>query len=138
VLRRLTVNPRLVPLASAAADARISRKRTGKTLAIIGFVLLGVGDIAGSAIIVSTPGYPNVESGHEDRIVAGLAVAGIGLGVGLALAIPGLVKMGRESEDEKRLREAYSPPPPRFIGSQDLHAQVLGRTFVTPVFSTTF
>jgi hypothetical protein len=80
-------------------------------MAIIGFSILGIGDIVGTAIIMSTPGYPNVKSSDQGQMMAGLGVALLSLGIGLALGIPGIMKMSRESEIETRAREHYKPTP---------------------------
>ena len=106
-------------------------------MAIVGFTILGVGDIAGTYIIVSTPGYPNVKSENQDRMYLGVGVGVLSLAVGLALAIPGLVKMASPSEVEQRALDAYSP------GWHDVSfrfspPQVLGKTLTTPVWSYTF
>jgi hypothetical protein len=143
ISQRLALDSRLTPLAVAAADARMSRKSTGKVMAILGFTLLGVGDIVGSVIIVTTPGYPNIEAGHEGRVLVGLAVAVVSLGVGLGLAIPGLVKMARPGEEEKRALDAYGPgqrlgPPyeaPRPVLGPP---QASGATISAPIFSMAF
>jgi hypothetical protein len=52
-------------------------------------------------------------------------------------AIPGLIKMGRESEEEKQFRNSYSPAQPT-MDLRDRTTQPLGRTFATPPRSTTF
>jgi hypothetical protein len=137
VAYRLSTNPRLVPLAAAAADARASRRSTGKIMTIVGFTILGVGDIAGTYIIMSTPGYPNVKSEDRGRVYLGLGVGVLSLGVGLALAIPGLIKMASPSEVEERALDAYSPGW-RDVGFQSPPPQVLGKTVATPVWSFTF
>jgi hypothetical protein len=137
VAYRLSMNPNLVPLAAAAADARSSRRRTGKIMAIVGFTILGVGDIVGTYIVISTPGYPKVQSGNYGRMYLGVGVGLASLAVGLALAIPGLIKMARMTEVENRAVDAYAP------GRRDLSYQytppmVLGRTVGTPVWSFAF
>jgi hypothetical protein len=137
VAYRLSQNPNLVPLATAAADARTSRRTTGKVMAIVGFTILGVGDIAGTYIIVSTPGYPKVESGHENRMYLGLGIGVASLAVGLALAIPGLIKMARPTEVEERALDAYSPGW-RDVSFQFPPPQVLGKTVISPIWSFTF
>jgi len=137
IQHRLSTNPKLIPLAAAAANAHASRRTTGKVMAIVGFTILGVGNIAGTYIVVSTPGYPNVKSENQDRMYLGVGVGLLALAAGLALAIPGLVKMASPSEVEQRALDAYSPgwqdasfrfPPP----------QVLGKTLTAPVWSFTF
>jgi len=138
VQHRLSTDPKLMPLAAAAADARASRRTTGKVMAIIGFTVLGVGDIAGTYIVLSTPGYPNVKTEDQGRMYLGLGVGLLSLAVGLALAIPGLVKMASLSEVEQRALDVYSP------GWQDVSfrylppPQVLGKTLTAPIWSTTF
>jgi hypothetical protein len=109
ITQRLASDPNLARLAGQAADARMSRKRAGKVMAIVGFTVLGVGDIVGTAIVISTPGYPNVEKGHEGRILLGLGIGVGALAVGLALAIPGLVKMAKASDVENQALELYAP-----------------------------
>jgi len=112
VARRLQLDPKLAALAAAAVEARASRKSTGTTLAIVGFTLLGVGDIAGAAIIVATPGYPNVESGHSGQVLVGLGVAVISPGVGLAIGIPGVVKLAKYSDEENAAAAYYEQNAP--------------------------
>jgi len=134
---RLTMDPRLKPIAASAADARMSRRGAGKVMAIVGFTILGVGDIVGSIIMVTTPGYPNIESGHEGRFFVGVAVAVVSLGVGLGLAIPGLVKMARPGDEENRALDSYTSGP-RQAPAPAAPPQVLGKTITAPVFSLAF
>jgi hypothetical protein len=134
---RLSTNARLVPLAAAAADARTSRRSTGKVMAIVGFTILGVGDIAGSYILVTTPGYPNIQSGHTNRIFLSLGVAVGSLAIGLALGITGIHKMAHPTEVEERALDAYSPGW-RDVSFQFPPPQVLGKTVASPVWSFTF
>jgi hypothetical protein len=147
VASRLSTNPRLVPLAAAAANARMSRRSTGKAMAIVGFTILGVGDIVGGAIIASTPGYPNVQPGHGNRILLGVGVGVVSLGVGLALAIPGLIKMASPSDIENRALDYYAPgrrevevsvqvaPVPAPVPAQ---VTVMGKTVTSPLLSVAF
>jgi MFS family permease len=107
VVGRLALDPNLVPLAAAAADARDSRKSTGKIMAITGFSILGVGDIVGAVVIAATPGYPNIRSDGWQQVGIGLGVALGALAVGLAIAIPGVVKMGKYSDAENAAVEYY-------------------------------
>jgi hypothetical protein len=137
VQTRLSTNPRLVPLAAAAADARTSRRSTGKAMAIVGFTILGVGDAAGAYILVTTPGYPKVESGHTNRIFLSVGVAVGSLALGLSLGIPGILKMTRPTEVEERALDAYSPNW-RDISFQPPAPQVLGKTVTSPLWSFTF
>jgi hypothetical protein len=138
VSQRLAMDPGLAPLAAAAADARMRRKSTGKVLMIVGFAILGVGDIVGTAIMVSTPGYPsNIESGQEGRLLVGVAVDLVCLGVGLALAIPGIVKMARQGDEENRALDYYAPARGQGV-YQVAPPQVLGSTIALPVLSFDF
>ena len=137
VAYRLSTNPKLVPLAAAAADARASRRSTGKIMAIVGFTILGVGDIVGTYIIMSTPGYPNVKSEDQGRVYRGLGIGVLSLAAGLALAIPGLIKMASPSEVEQRALDAYSQGW-RDVSFQFPPPQVLGKTVASPVWSHTF
>jgi hypothetical protein len=137
VSQRLAMDPRLTILAASAADARMSRRATGKVLIILGFTILGVGDIAGWLIMVTTPGYPTVKSGHEGQFFLGIGVGVISLGVGLALAIPGLVAISRPGDEENRALDYYVPG--RRPGVYQVEPpQVLGKTITTPVFSLAF
>jgi len=138
VSSRLSTDPKLLPLAIAAADVRLRRKRTGKTLTIVGFAVLGVGDIAGTIIMMSTPGYPtNIKKENVGQVILGAAIDVVGLGAGLAMAIPGLLKMARETEVEAQAREYYSPPEPE-VGEQEKRAQLQGTALTLPILGATF
>jgi hypothetical protein len=137
VAYRLSQNPNLVPLAASAADARTSRRTTGKVMAIVGFTILGVGDITSAYILVTTPGYPKIESGHENRLFLSAGIALGSIAVGLALAIPGLIKMARPSEVENQALDAYAPGR-REVSYLLTPPQVLGQTVTMPVWSSTF
>lgn len=141
VAYRLSREPQLVPLAASAADARRSRRSSGKVMAVTGFVILGVGDIIGTAIIVTTPGYPEVESGHEKRILLGAGIGVVALAIGLGLAIPGLIRMARETEVETRARESYRPSGPSELSSlQTLSPQLspIAASLYSPILSGRF
>jgi hypothetical protein len=137
VQNRLATHPKLVPLAAAAADARTSRRSTGKAMAIGGFTILGVGDIAASYILVTTPGYPNVQSGHTNRIFLSVGVAVGSLALGLSLGITGILKLAHPTEVEERALDAYSPGW-RDVSFQFPPPQVLGKTVTSPVWSFIF
>ena len=137
VAYRLAQNPDLVPLAASAADARSSRRTTGKILAIVGFSILGLGDITATYILVTTPGYPKIESGHENRIFLSAGIALGSIAIGLALAIPGLVQMAKPSEVEKQALDAYAPGT-REVSYQFQPPQVTGKTVTAPVWSFRF
>jgi hypothetical protein len=139
VAYRLSQNPNLVPLAASAADARTSRKTTGKVMAIVGFTILGVGEITSTYIFVTTPGYPKIESGHDNRILLSAGIALGSIAVGLALAIPGLMKMARPSEVEDQALDAYAPGRREVEVSYLLTPpQALGQTVTLPVWTSTF
>jgi hypothetical protein len=137
VAYRLSQNPNLVPLAASAADARASRRRTGKIMAIVGFTILGVGDLTSAYILATTPGYPKIGSGHENRVFLSAGMALGSIAVGLALAIPGLVKMASPTEVENEALDAYAPGR-RDISYQSNPPQLLGKTVTAPVWSSTF
>ena len=131
---RFATDPNLLPLAAKAADARMSRKTTGLIMTVVGFTILGAGEIASSVILVTTPGYPDME-GHEGRFLLGAGVAFASLGVGLALGIPGILKMTRTSEAEERALDAYSPTRPDLAARPALGP---GRVLVAPLLGVTF
>jgi len=105
VKEHLTQDPGLAPLALQAVDARHQRKAVGATLAGIGIAVFVLADIAGTVIIVTAPGYPEVLD--TSRVLGGLAVSLAGLGVGAALAIPGFIKIGKSSDEENKAADYY-------------------------------
>jgi len=119
VAQRLASDPGLLPLAAAAADARLARRHSGATLTTAGFLVLGVGLLGGGVLIVSglTPSgcgweEPNCGGGDNDGTVhAGFAALLVGLVAGPALAIPGLVKLARTTQVEADALERYGAPP---------------------------
>jgi hypothetical protein len=52
VWQRLLADPGLVRYAAAAADARLERRASGKTMTIVGFTVLGVGAAAGYGLFL--------------------------------------------------------------------------------------
>jgi hypothetical protein len=112
VSQRLQGDAALGPLVVSAADAHDERKRTGTLLVVAGGVVFGVSDVVGTLIILTTPGYPYIQSQDTGREVLGLAVALAGLGVGLGLAIPGVFDLAKKSDEERRAVEYYAPAPP--------------------------
>ena len=110
VTQRLRGDAALGPLVVAAADAHEERRRTGKVLVITGGVIFGVSDVAGAIVILTTPGYPFVQSQDDARVVLGLAIAVVGIAAGLALVVPGILKLAKHSDEEKRAVEYYAPP----------------------------
>lgn len=111
VAARLAADAKLRGVALRAVEAREERRSSAKNRAVAGFVILGVGDIVGSVIILSTPGYPNVQSGDTGRVLLGVGVAVASLGVGLGIAIPGLVSLGRQSSTELQASAEYRQQP---------------------------
>jgi hypothetical protein len=137
VAGRLQLDPKLASLAVAAADARASRKSTGKVMAILGFTILGVGDIAGAVIIASTPGYPNVGDDGMKQVGIGVGVALASLGVGLAIGIPGVIKLGRYTDEENAAYDYYerTGPGQRPVAGPPLST---GKALTAPVISFSF
>jgi hypothetical protein len=117
VWQHLLADPGLAPLAAAAADVRIERKSSGKTMTIAGFTILGVGAGVGYAIMVSgimsganCNYYDNYNSQcgpNTDRMMGGLVVGILSVGVGLAIGIPGIIRMARQTELETQASERY-------------------------------
>jgi hypothetical protein len=116
VSARLKTDVALVAMSEKALDARSSRKSTGKALAIVGFSIFGVGDIVGTVLIVTAPGYPNVTESGWGQVLGGLAVSVASMGVGLGLGIPGIVKMARPSDEERQLGDYYERTKPAGAG----------------------
>ena len=120
VLQRLGTAPELVPLALAAGEMRLHRKRSGKVMAITGFSILGVGAIGGLALFVSSISDSCSNDGcgesGDGRAHLGLLVGAVSVGVGLALGIPGIVRMASQSSLEEeavaRYRSAISSSLP--------------------------
>jgi hypothetical protein len=107
---RLAWDPKLVPLAAAAVDARTARKKTGRNMVIAGFTILGAGLTAG--FMVSMQGFcldasaecraKSAEADSNGKIVAiGGAI------VGALLAVPGFLKMAGQSEVEDKAVDYY-------------------------------
>jgi hypothetical protein len=117
VAKRLESDAAIRGEALGALEARQSRRGTGKALTIIGFSILVVGDIVGTVIIVTTPGYPTVASDQTDRVLVGLGVGLVAVGVGLALAIPGIVKLARPGDVERRAIADFKQPRPSVLDS---------------------
>jgi hypothetical protein len=114
VWQRLLADPGLVPFAAAAADTRMERKSSGKTMTIVGFTILGVGLVAGYLIILSgisdsmncgfdTSCNPN----NDGRITTGFVIGLVSTGVGLAIGVPGIVRMAKQTEVETEAVDRY-------------------------------
>ena len=114
---RLRTVPDLVPLALAAGEMRMNRKRSGKVMVITGFSILGVGTIGGVALVfssISANCSSDGCSGNDGRAYLGLLVGAVSVGVGLALGIPGIVRMASQSslEEEAVARYRAATPSP--------------------------
>jgi hypothetical protein len=121
VEQRLLWDPGLVPLVAAAVDARLARKSQGKVMTIGGFTLLGVGVLAGFLVALSGPLIcwdAECQREADSRSHSGEAVALASVGVGLALGIPGIVMLARQSEAEDKAVDRYqlfgAGPPTAF------------------------
>jgi hypothetical protein len=152
VWQRLQLDPGLVPLAAAAADARMSRKSSGKTRTIVGFSIFGVGLGAGYVIMLaSIIGSADCNNGSSynstcdnnagSGVIAGLLVMVVATGVGLGIGIPGIVSMARQSEAETaavdRYQYPFAPPAPTpyYPGQSALPSP---RAFKVPLLSFSF
>ena len=151
VWQRLLADPGLVPYAAAAADARLERRASGKTLTIIGFSVLGVGLIGGYVLFMV--GYFQMfscldsesDSCHPGSLMlGGLAVMAGSTAIGLSLGIPGIIRITRPSEAENEASARYQnpglPPLPAYPTShaQTLHLRPPARTLSIPILSFTF
>lgn len=130
VTQRLRSDANLGARVVKAVQTRDDRKRTGMALIVAGGVVLVGAGIAGSLIIVTAPGYPEVGSNQSGRVLLGLGVDLVGVGVGLALGIPGIVKVSARSDEENQAIDYYrragdsvprapppAPPSPGFVMS---------------------
>jgi hypothetical protein len=141
VAERLAAEPALQDVALRAVEAREARKASARQRAIAGFVILGVGDVIGAVIIVSTPGYPTVESKHQGQVVAGTLVGLATTAVGLVIAIPALVSGGRTGEVEQQAVQQYLQARPQggTAGARwEAGAPQAGRAVQWPLLSGTF
>jgi len=114
VWQRLLADPGLAPLAAAAADVRMERKSSGKTMTIAGFTILGVGAGVGYAILLSGAmssdncGYYESQCEPDtDRMLGGVMIGLLSVGVGLAIGIPGIIRMAKQTEIETQASERY-------------------------------
>jgi hypothetical protein len=135
---RLAADPRLRGLALRAVEARAERKSSAKSRAITGFVILGVGDIAGTAIMLSTPVPPPGESADASRAILGLGVVLAATAVGLAVAIPGLVSMGRQGPDELQAIAEYRQQQPLPTPAPTRPSPTTAQRLSMPLLSFTF
>jgi hypothetical protein len=145
VEQRLLWDPGLVPLVAAAVDARVARKSQGKFMTIGGFTILGAGVVAGflealSGLCI----YGDCQSEADAKSRAGEAIALASVGIGLALGIPGIVMLARQSEAEDKAVDRYqlfgAGPPPAFpLGnSRALSTGSAGKNFSLSLWSFAF
>jgi hypothetical protein len=114
VWQRLLADPGLVPFAAAAADTRMERKSSGKTMTIVGFTILGVGLITGYLIILSGISDSmncdfdsSCSQSNDGRITTGFVIGLVSTGVGLAIGVPGIVRMAKQTEVETEAVDRY-------------------------------
>jgi hypothetical protein len=142
VWQRLQADPLLTLYAVAAADARLSRKASGKTRTIIGFSILGTGIAAGYIIMLASLTDLHCSSDSCDNdvgsgVFAGFIVMAASAGIGLGLGIPGIVSMARQSQVETAAVERYQYPQIRMPPAYGLGAPG-GRVIRVPLLSLSF
>jgi hypothetical protein len=149
VAERLRCEPSLVPIATEAADSRLGRKKIGKWMMVGGFSLYGLGGgiavygilhyLGGSHSWCVEGSCTQTSMSTQDRALAigGLVTAG----VGLLLAIPGIVKVARQSDVEaaalsryERSNRPHEPPSlhsaiPHPASAGDASVSLLGFSF---------
>jgi len=119
VWQHLVADPGLVPLAAAAANTRMERRNSGRTMTIAGFTILGVGSIAGYVLVLSALhddlnncdyGASSCGNNSDGQVKLGIAIVLVSTGVGLALGIPGIVRMAKQTEVETAAVDRYQLP----------------------------
>jgi hypothetical protein len=147
VAQVLAYHPDLVPAALGATTARSGRKRSGKSLIIAGFSVLGAGLVGGFLVALSAPLICFDEACKERQQTASNAGGVIAIGgaaLGLALALPGFIKSARESDTEVEAIHQYRTvhpetvlPPPRTPVRSPAMSLSPG-SFTLPLLSMTF
>lgn len=137
VASRLAKDDQLRAVVLRGMEAREARRASAKSRAIAGFVILGVGDVVGAAIILSTPTNPDGTSSNPGRVLLGAGVGLASLGLGLGIAIPALAGRGRQGPEELEAGAAYRQPSAP-TASTDRPAPASGRTVTFPVLALTF
>lgn len=152
VWRRLSLDPGLVPLAAAAADARLERRRSGKFRTILGFSILGGGVTLGYLLLLSSIDHSADCSYGEScgndlggSFITAMFIVLASTGVGLGIGIPGIISMARQSEVETAAVDRYQagglpppPLPPPYYPYPAQSAIPLGMTFKVPLLSIAF
>jgi len=150
---RLLSDPGMLPLATAATEARMQRQRRGRKLATLGFTGFGVGaavTILGGIVLSnfdSSRCTQDDESGCNYGGLLGLEliVFGVVLGVGgLVVGVVGTNKLTEPSEAENKVLERYDPirasrPPVMPPSYSFVHPTGLaGKPLSLPLLSFTF
>lgn len=149
VWQRLLADPGLVPYAAAAANARLERRASGKTMTIAGFTILGVGAALGYGMVLwgLTSGLDcdaNSDcSPNGTLMLSGVALMVGSIATGCGIGIPGIIRMVRASDVENEAAARYQNPglppmpayPPAYRQSRWPRA---GKTLTAPVVSITF
>ncbi len=154
VWQRLLADPGLVPYAAAAANARLERRASGKTMTIAGFTILGVGVGVGYGLVLwgLMSGVDSCGNGtYSDSdcspngalMLGGFALMVASIATGCAIGIPGIIRMVHASDAENEASARYQNPglppmpayPPPYRQSR---WQPSSRTLVAPILSVTF
>jgi len=150
---RLLSDPGMLPLATAATEARMHRQRRGRTMAILGFTGFGVGAAAAILGGIVWSNFDSSKCTQDDGsgcdlgglIGLELLVFGVVLGVGgLAVGVLGATKLTEPSEEESKVLERYDPlrarRPPAMPPSYSFvpPAGSAGKPLSLPLLSLTF
>jgi hypothetical protein len=150
VWQRLLADPGLVPYAAAAANARLARRASGKTMTIAGFTILGVGAALGYGMVlwgltsgIDCGAYSDC-SPDETLILGGFALMVGSIATGCGIGVPGIIRMVRASEAENEASARYQypglPPGPAYPPPYRTSSRwpPAGRTLSAPILSLTF
>jgi hypothetical protein len=153
VEQRLVWDPALVPMAAAAMDAGLSRRRVGLTLTVAGFSAAVVGLVLGAVVWASGirltsdcpyEGGSNCESPGNDEATMhkGKMIMVISMVAGLSAGIPGVIILGGSSQAEddvlQRYRSGARWRPAVFPPSRTLPGSPSGKTLGLPLLSVRF
>jgi len=137
VAARLAADAQLSAMVFHALEVREARRAAAKSRAIAGFVILGVGDLLGAAIMLSTPVNPDGTWSDPGQAALGAGIAIAATGIGLGIAIPALVSRGRQGPEELEAKAAYRQRPlPVPVTSPS--PQNSGRGVVVPLLALSF
>jgi hypothetical protein len=149
VWQRLLADPGLVRYAAAAADARLERRASGKTMTIVGFTVLGVGAAAGYGLFLwglsqGICDYGTSCHANESMMLSGVLLALASIAVGCSVGIPGIIRMVRPSEAENEASGRYQtpglPPMPGYPTPypHSLRLRPAGTLVSAPILTLTF